>query len=511
MEKVVLTGSHLDLNTYKSIVIDKAPVALSPDAVKNIETCRKVVDKIVREDLVRYGITTGFGKFSDVKIDKSQAKRLQRNIVLSHSVGVGKPLSEEIVRGMLLLKLNSFIPGYSGVRYIIAETLMAMLNKGVHPVVPEKGSVGASGDLAPLSHMALVVIGEGEAFYKGERMPGRTAMEKAGIAVVELEEKEGLALLNGTQTMTALAASALIKAETLIKTYDIAGAVSLEALRGTAAAFDERVQNARPHLGQIETADNYRRLLANSGMYVAPDVYSRVQDAYSLRCIPQVHGAVKDTFNHVKRVVEIEMNSVTDNPLVFPDKEDVISGGNFHGEPIAFVMDFMAIAISELSNISERRVQYMMDAATNDGLPPFLVNKGGLNSGHMMTQVTAAALVSDNKVFCHPASVDSIPTSANKEDHVSMGTNAARKLHDVLENVKHVAAIELLCATQALDLRLPLEPSTAVKAAWLTVRKEISFMAEDRNIHLDIMKMTEIVENRALITSVENSTGTLLV
>lgn len=500
---IVLDGLSLTIEDFKKIVYNHEEVSLAKGAVTKIEECRKVVNKIVDEGLVRYGITTGFGKFSDVIINKADAKDLQRNIVLSHSVGIGEAFDEKVVRGMMLLKLNSFLLGYSGIRYTVAETLTNMLNKGVYPVVPEQGSVGASGDLAPLSHMALVVIGEGEAFVDGKKVSGREAMEKAGIPILVLEEKEGLALLNGTQTMTSLGAISIIEAESLVKVADISGAASLEALKGTPLAFDERIQKARPHKGQINTASNLRNLLKDSKMYKSLDDYKKVQDAYSLRCMPQVHGAVKDTFNHVKSVIETEMNSVTDNPLVFTDKEDVISAGNFHGEPLALVMDFLAIGLSELANISERRIQYMMDVATNDGLPPFLVNKGGLNSGHMMTQVTAAALVSENKVLSHPASVDSIPTSANKEDHVSMGPIAGRKLHQVIKNVRRVLGIELLCSTQGLDFRKPLKPSPAVQAVFETVRTRIPFMEKDRNIHLDIVAIEEMILNDEIVASAE--------
>ncbi|MBN1968991.1 MAG: histidine ammonia-lyase [Candidatus Delongbacteria bacterium] len=507
MKKVIIDGKSLTLETFKQVVFNNVPVEISSDCEARINECRKIVDEIVSSERVRYGINTGFGKFSDVSINKEDTKELQRNIVLSHSVGVGKPLPIEVVRGMLLLKLNSFGLGYSGVRMELAILMKDMINNGVTPVVPEKGSVGASGDLAPLSHMALVMMGEGEAFYKGERYDGKTALEKAGLKPLIFMEKEGLAVLNGTQTMASLAAIGVLKAENLMKIADISGAMSLEALKGTASAFDERIHMARPHKGQLNTAENFRKMLTNSEIAESHINCRKVQDAYSLRCIPQVHGAAKDTFRHVKSVVETEINSVTDNPLVFPDKQDVISGGNFHGEPLAMVCDFLAIAVHELSNIAERRIEYMLDSATSDGLPAFLVNRGGLNSGYMMAQVTAAALVSENKTLCHPSSVDSIPTSANKEDHVSMGTFAARKLHEVIENVTNVLAIEMLCSAQGLDYRKPLKAAIVVNEAFEAIRKEIPFMNTDRNIHLDMVKMSEIIKNEKLTSLVEKAIG----
>jgi len=510
-DTIVLTGTELTLNELKEIVFNNKKVSISDESISRIKKCRKIVEDIVKNDTVKYGINTGFGKFSDIKIDKDETKELQKKIVLSHSVGIGKPFSEEVVRGMMLLKLNSFAPGYSGVRLELAETLRDMLNKGVHPVIPEKGSVGASGDLAPLSHMALVVIGEGEAFYKGKRMSGKLAMEKAGIKIVELQAKEGLALLNGTQAMASLLSLAVIEAERVIKYADITGACSLEALKGTLAAFDEKIHLARPHSGQIYTAKNYKNMLGDGEIIESHKDCKKVQDAYSIRCIPQVHGAIKDTFRHVKSVIETEINSVTDNPLVFPDEEEVISGGNFHGEPLALVSDFMAIALSELANISERRIEYLLDSSTNDGLPAFLIEKGGLNSGYMMAQVTAAALVSENKVLSHPSSVDSIPTSANKEDHVSMGTYAARKLNEVTYNVKFVLAIEMLCSIQGLDLNLPLKPAKAIQKVYDFIREKIPYMKEDRNIHLDINKMNEMLSDENMLKVCEEVSGELLV
>ncbi|MDA3838560.1 MAG: histidine ammonia-lyase [Candidatus Delongbacteria bacterium] len=503
MEAIILNGLTLDLEKYSKIVFGDEKVVVSKDSIKNIEKCRKIIEDIVDHSYVKYGINTGFGKFSNVVIDKKNTITLQKNIILSHAVGVGDPLSIEIAKGVMLLKLNSFLPGNSGVRYIVADTLVQMINKNVIPYIPEKGSVGASGDLAPLAHMALVMTGQGKAFYNGKLISGKKAMKAADITPLELQEKEGLAILNGTQVMTAIAAVGLVRIENILKCADITGAMSLEALRGTISAFDLRVQNVRPHPGQKKTAQNFISMLKDSKILDSHKKCNKVQDAYSLRCIPQVHGAIKDTYAHVNKVVLTEMNSITDNPLVFEQDNDVISGGNFHGEPIAFVMDFMSIALSELASISERRIEYMLDPATNDGLPAFLVSKGGLNSGHMMTQVTAASLVSENKVLSHPASVDSIPTSSNKEDHVSMGTHAARKMLTILENVTTVISIELLCAAQALDYRDPSQSAKAIKNVYDEIRKSISFMKKDRLIHTDIMKMLKLVKEYKIVEAAE--------
>lgn len=509
MKTITLNGKNLDLRSFGRILYGGYSVSIDETSENRIRECRNIVESIVDKNVVRYGINTGFGKFSNVVIDKKDTARLQKKIVLSHAVGVGKPLSEDIVKGVMVLKLNSFLQGFSGVRLKVAQTLENMINKNVIPFIPEKGSVGASGDLAPLSHMALVMTGQGKAFYKGELLTGGDAMKKAQIPVLELRQKEGLAILNGTQVMTSIAAISLIKAENLIKTADITGAMSLDALRGSLSAFDERIHEARPHKGQISTAANFRKLLKDSDLLQSHLNCEKVQDAYSLRCIPQVHGAVRDTFNHAKNIIETEMNSVTDNPLVFEKGHDVLSGGNFHGEPVAFAMDFLAIAVSELASISERRIAYMVDPATSDGLPAFLTEKGGLNSGFMMTQVTAAALVSENKVLSHPASVDSIPTSANKEDHVSMGTHSARKCLEIAENVKYVLAIELLCSAQALDFRGQDKSSSAIRSVHEIFRSKIKFMKEDRYIYPDIEASSELIESGLIVKEAEKITGKL--
>jgi histidine ammonia-lyase len=423
--KVILDGNNLTIEDVVNVARYNYQVELSEQAIENVNKSRKLVDRFVDEERVVYGITTGFGKFSDVVISKEEAQQLQRNLIISHSCGVGDPLDEEIVRATMLLRANALSKGFSGIRLSTLNTLVEMLNKKVHPVIPEKGSLGASGDLAPLSHMVLVLLGEGEAFYNGKRLSGKEAMQLAEISTVELTSKEGLALINGTQVMTAIGALTVYDSVRLSKLADIAASLTIEALNGIVTAFDEKVHNVRPHLGQINTARNLLKILDNSNMTTNQgDI--RVQDAYVLRCLPQIHGASKDAIEYVKEKVNIEINSATDNPLIFENVEQVISGGNFHGQPMALSFDFLGIALSELANVSERRLERLVNPALS-GLPAFLVEKGGLNSGFMIVQYSAASLVSENKVLAHPASVDSIPSSANQEDHVSMGTIAARK------------------------------------------------------------------------------------
>ncbi len=411
---------------------------------------------------------------------------------------MGEPLPEEVVRTMLLLRANSLASGFSGVRPLLVETMLEMLNKKVHPVVPGKGSVGASGDLAPLSHLALVLIGRGEAWYDGKLLPGAVAMQKAGIATITLKAKEGLSLCNGTQAMTAIGALAVYDAEKLACLADLFGALSAEALEAVPLAFDHKIHAIRPHPGQVQTAENMRNLLKDSQIIAEAD-HGRVQDAYSLRCIPQVHGASKDTIAYVKQVIVREMNSVTDNPLVFPESGEVLSGGNFHGQPVALVMDFLAIAISELANISQLRTERLTNPALSMGLPAFLVEKSGLNDGYMMAQYTAAALVSENKVLSHPASVDSIPTSADQEDHVSMGTIAARKCREVLENTQYVLAIEAICACQGIDFRGK-KPAPGLQEAYNAIRSEVCFLSKDKELSADFEAVVKILKDGLLIT-----------
>jgi histidine ammonia-lyase len=510
MKKIIINGENLTIEDVVSVARDGSPVELSKKAIEKIKKSRKVVENFVSKEKIVYGITTGFGEFKNVFISKNQTRELQENLIRSHSVGVGNPLSEEIVRAAMLLRANSLAKGYSGVRVEIIETLCQMLNKKVHPVMPEKGSVGASGDLAPLSHMTLVLMGEGEAFYNGKRMSGKEAMKLAGIKPIILSAKEGLALNNGTAVMTAIGVLTLYDAENVLKCADIAAAMTLEALFGIDKAFDERIHKLRPHLGQIKSAENIRKLIKNSEI-LSHTHHEKVQDAYSLRCIPQVHGASRDAINYVRKILETEINSATDNPLIFTNPPRALSGGNFHGQPIAIAMDLLGIALAEIADISERRIARILDPHLNEGLPAFLItkDKGGLNNGYMMAQYTAAALVSENKVLAHPASVDSIPTSANQEDHVSMGTIAARKAREILKNVENVIAIELLCAAQGMDFRLPLKGGQGTRIAHKYIRKYIPHLDKDRILYPEINKVYELIHSGELVKEVENKIGKL--
>lgn len=500
MNKVIINGNDLRLEDIVNVARNNYQVEISEEAIKRVEKSRGIVDKIVEEDRAVYGITTGFGKFSDVSISGEDCKTLQRNLIISHACGFGNSLDTDIVRTIILLRANALSKGYSGIRLSTLQTLVAMLNKGVHPIIPEKGSLGASGDLAPLSHMVLPMIGEGEAEYKGKIVSGREAMKEAGIEVVQLIAKEGLALINGTQVMTAVGALALWDGINLIKSGDIAAALTVEALRGITDAFDLRTHNIRPHEGQIETAKNILALVDGSSL-VTSQGEIRVQDAYTLRCIPQIHGASKDALNYAKHKVEIEINSVTDNPIV-TEEGDVISGGNFHGQPMALTFDFLGIAMSEIANVSERRLERLINYQLND-LPAFLVKHGGLNSGFMITQYAAAALVSENKILAHPASVDSIPSSANQEDHVSMGTIAARKARDIIRNAERVVATEILAACQAIDFREEYTLGKGTKVAYDTVRDVVNFIENDVVMYKEIDKVTELLRSGELASKVE--------
>ncbi len=501
--------NDLSLQDIRFFIEQIPQVRLSEVVIEQINKSRQIIEDIVESGRVVYGVNTGFGKFADVRIEREATAELQRRLVLSHAAGVGDPMPVELVRLMMLLKVKNLAQGYSGARLEVVELLVDMLNRGVVPVVPQQGSVGASGDLAPLAHMAAVMIGEGEAFYEDERLPGAQALRKAGLRPLVLQAKEGLAVLNGTQAIQAYGLLALIRAQILRKTADVIGAMTLEALLGTLTAFDPRIQHIRRHPGQQIVAENVRRLLENSPI-VESHRYSdhKVQDAYSLRCIPQVHGAVRDGLDYVRSVFEREMNGVTDNPLVFPDNGDVLSGGNFHGEPVALAADYLGILTAELANISERRIEHMLDPAVSE-MAGFLTKEGGLNSGFMIAHVTAAALVSENKVLAHPSGVDSIPTSANKEDHVSMGTYAARKALQITENVENVLAVELICAAQALDLRAPLEPAESTKRVLDTVREVIAHWSEDRFMHTDLVKAKELIRSGKIIRAAEAAGGEL--
>ncbi|EZP78465.1 histidine ammonia-lyase [Parageobacillus genomosp. 1] len=448
---VILTGNTLTIEEVKRVLYNGELVIASEESMKAVERSRKAVEDIVAKQQIVYGINTGFGKFSDVLIDANDVEQLQVNLIHSHACGVGEPFPEEVSRAMLLLRANALLKGYSGVRPIVIERLLDLINARIHPVIPQQGSLGASGDLAPLAHLALVLVGEGEVFYYGKRMPALEAMSKEGIAPIALKAKEGLALINGTQAMTAMGVVAYIEAEKLAYESELIAAMTMEGLRGIIDALDERIHVARGFPQQIDVAMRIRGYLAGSQLTTKQGEL-RVQDAYSLRCIPQVHGASWQALDYVKEKLEIEINAATDNPLIFDDGAAVISGGNFHGQPIALAMDFMKIAVAELANISERRIERLVNPQLND-LPPFLSPQPGLQSGAMIMQYVAASLVSENKTLAHPASVDSIPSSANQEDHVSMGTIAARHAYAIVQNARRVLAIELICALQAVEYR----------------------------------------------------------
>jgi len=485
-----LNGQQLTLQQIADVAKGREQVVLAAEARARVEQSRRVVEDIVAQGRTVYGVNTGFGKLSDVSIEKSDLVQLQLNLVRSHSVGLGDPLSEDEARAMLLLRANVLASGFSGARPLVIETLIAMLEKGVTPVIPEKGSVGASGDLAPLAHLALAAIGEGEVFYKGERLSAAAGLERAAIPPLHLEVKEGLALLNGTQAMGAVGALALHRAERLVQLADVAGAMTLEALKGTPVAFDERIHAARPHAGQSAVATHLRDLLRDSAIresHLEND--PRVQDAYSLRCMPQVHGAVRTSLSHARQVVEIESGSATDNPLVFADTGEVLSGGNFHGAPLALVFDYAAIALTDLMSITERRIDRLVNPDSNEGLPPFLTAQPGISSGFMMLQVTAVALLNEAKVLAHPACIDNVPTDGGKEDHVSMGMTSATKLRSIVNLAEMATAIELMTAAQALEHHAPLAPGRGVKQAYEIVRRLVPPLTQDRPMSRDIEKL----------------------
>ncbi|HLR35890.1 MAG TPA: histidine ammonia-lyase [Tissierellales bacterium] len=507
MNKVIIDGNQLSIEQFINVVRKNYKVELSKRATTKIKSSRGLVDEWVNNEKIVYGITTGFGKFSDVFITKDETETLQKNLIISHACGVGEALDEEVVRGVMLLRANALAKGFSGIRLSTLETLMDMLNKGVHPVIPEKGSLGSSGDLAPLAHMVLVMLGEGEAFYEGKRISGKEAMKLAEISPVVLTSKEGLALINGTQVMTSIGALTIYDSMILGKTADVAAALTIEGLKGIVTAYDEKVHNVRPHRGQIDTAKNLLKLLKDSNMTTTQGEI-RVQDAYSLRCIPQVHGASKDAIDYVAEKVNIEINAATDNPLIFKDEEEVISGGNFHGQPMALSFDFLGISLAELANISERRLERLVNPSLS-GLPAFLVENGGLNSGFMIVQYAAASLVSENKVLAHPASVDSIPSSANQEDHVSMGTIAARKARNILDNTRKVLAMEILTACQGIDLQGNKGLGKGTKIAYNIVREEIEKIEHDKIMYKEINKCEEILKNNTILESIENDIGKL--
>ncbi|MCK8815827.1 histidine ammonia-lyase [Natroniella sulfidigena] len=508
MNPILIDGNSLTLEDVIKVAREGVKVELTDDAVKKVKEARAVVDHFVEQEEVVYGITTGFGELSNVYISKDKTEDLQKNLIISHSCAVGEAFEEEVARAVMLLRANALAKGVSGIRLKTLNTLIEMLNQGVHPVIPQQGSLGASGDLAPLSHMVLVMFGEGEAFYQGERISGKEAMEKAGIEPVQLKAKEGLALINGTQIMTAVGALTVYDAINLAKIAEISSALTVEALNGITDAFDEKVHQARPHKHQINCAKNLLKLTEGSESTTRQGEV-RVQDAYTLRCLPQIHSASKDAIEYVKEKVEVEINSATDNPLIFAEENQVISGGNFHGQPMALPLDFLGMALAELANVAERRIERLVNP-TLSGLPPFLIDDGGVNSGFMITQYSAASLVSENKVLAHPASVDSIPSSANKEDHVSMGTTAARQTKQILDNAKNVLAIELMAAAQAIDLRIEAEQlGKGTQVAYKKIRESIDKLTEDRIMYLDINQSASLIEENVIVEAVEEAVGQL--
>lgn len=507
MKKILLDGNSLTIEDVVKVARFDYQVELTSDSVSRVERARKTVDEFVKKEEVIYGITTGFGKFENVHISQDDTMDLQKNLIISHACGVGSPFSYETVRAIMLLRANALAIGNSGIRLSTLNTLIEMINKGVYPYIPEKGSLGASGDLAPLSHMVLVLIGMGEAFYKGQRIPGSEAMKHAGITPVDLTSKEGLALINGTQVMTGVGCLAVYDAMQLVKLSDISAALTVEALSGITDAFDPRIHKVRPHQGQLATAYNLLQILEGSGLTTRQGQL-RNQDAYSLRCIPQIHGASKDAIDFVYKKVSIEINSVTDNPIILPEDNLAFSGGNFHGQPMALPFDFLGIAVSEIANSCERRIERLVNPQLND-LPAFLTPKGGLHSGFMIAQYAAAALVSENKVLAHPASVDSIPSSANQEDHVSMGTIAARKARDILENAQNVIAIELLAAAQGVDFKDPSKLGHGTKVAYDQVRSVVPKWIDDREMYKDMNLVYNLVQGHDIVRAVEEAVGDL--
>jgi histidine ammonia-lyase len=490
-----LNGQALTLPEIAAVALDGVSVEVSPEARERVLASRKVIEDIIAHDAAVYGVTTGFGKLSEVRIPTDQLRQLQLNLVRSHACGIGPPLSEPEVRAMILLRANVLVLGLSGIRPAIVELLCQLLNRRLYPVIPEKGSVGASGDLAPLAHLALSLIGEGEAFFQGERLNSGEALRRAGLEPQQLEAKEGLALLNGTQAMHAVGGLALFRAKRLARIADVSGAMSLEALKGTPAAFDLRLQDARPHPGQKAAAKHLLSLLDGSEIrqsHLQND--PRIQDAYSLRCMPQVHGAVRGALSHCEGILIVESGSATDNPLVFVQSAEVISGGNFHGAPLALAFDYAAIAVTDLMSISERRIERLVNPDMNEGLPAFLARQPGMQSGFMNAHVAAASLLNEAKVLAHPASIDNVPTSGGKEDHVSMGMTAALKLRSIIDLAENLLAIELLAGGEALEHRRPLKAGVGVERAFAVVRKIAHPLTEDRSLSSDIARVAEAVQ-----------------
>jgi len=509
MNPVIIDGEGLSLEAVEEVATQAHQVVLSEKAKSAINASRRVVEDALARQTKVYGVTTGLGYLSEVSLDQAQSIKLQNNMIRSHSAGVGEEFSVDVCRAMMVLRANALAKGYSGVRLKIIELLLSLLNSGVTPVIPQQGSVGASGDLVPLAHMALLLTGQGKARKNGHLLDGEEALKAANLTPIELGPKEALALVNGTQAMAAVGVLTLLRGERLARIADIAGSLSLEALRGTEVAFDERIHRVRPIPGQQVVAENIRRMVAGSSI-TPPEKNTRVQDAYSLRCIPQVHGAVREVLSFVRRLLEIEINSATDNPLVFPEDGVVLSGGNFHGEPLAFAMDFLAIGLAELSNISDRRTARLIDPKLS-GLPPSLSEHAALGCSFGILQIVTASLASENKTLAHPASVDSIPTAANQEDHVSMGCIAARKARDVARNLEQVLAIECLCAAQGLDFVGLEKCGRGTRRAHEIVRSRVPWLIEDRAriFHDDIIQIASLLHEGVLLNGVEEVIGRL--
>lgn len=503
-QTVKIKGDELNFSQFSSVVFEKTPVALDDEAIKRMQASRDFVERLIQNRETVYGITTGFGQLCNCFIDPGQASRLQHHLIQSHACGTGEPLPEPVVRGMMLLRINALAKGYSGIRPSTVQALVTLLNREVYPVIPSQGSLGASGDLVPLAHMCLPLLGRGEVMHQGKRKPASDVLKEIGLTPLKLEAKEGLAFINGTQMMCSLGALAVMEAKKLLLAADIIACMTLEALEGIPHAFHPRLQQVRGQSGQMVTADNLRKLLQGSECISKPGE-KRVQDAYSLRCIPQVHGASKDAFHYVEEIVLREMNAATDNPLLFADEEEVVSGGNFHGQPLALALDFLTMAMAEIANISERRTERLVNPQLS-GLPPFLVPNGGLNSGYMIFQYVAASLVSENKTLSHPASVDSIPSSGNQEDHVSMGAISARKCRQVIENTRKVLAIEYLCAAQALEFQTK-KPGRSTRLAYDLLRQSVPPLEEDREGYREIEWADHLIQSGQLTSLIQSRIG----
>ena len=509
--ELILSGKELDVQKLHEASYNKSSnlkISISPESLKKMVASREFITDIVKKGDPVYGINTGFGALATKFIPEKDLATLQVNLIRSHCTGIGDPYSRELTRAIMILRANCLCSGFSGINPSIVELLVDFINLDIIPFIPRKGSVGASGDLAPLAHLALALIGEGDVFYNGQKRSSQEVLKELGKNPAILGPKDGLALINGTAVMAALGAIAVEEASKIMKLADITCALTADGIKGTSKAYDMDISNLKPHKGQLDSASNLNKLLENSNVMASHEDCGRVQDPYSLRCAPQVHGACRQTLHHAQEVINTELNSVTDNPLVFADQKKVISGGNFHGEALAFCMDYLAMGISEICNISERRIEKMMNPSFSE-LPAFLTKNSGLNSGLMIAHVSAAALTSENKVYCHPASTDSIPTSTDKEDHVSMGVTSGLKLHEVVKNAKACLAIELLCNSQALEFQRPQKSTPALEKVYSLIREVVPSIEEDRVFYHDIQKIIDLIENNKIIPEVEKIIGEL--